>query len=383
MKKTSILIIEPYLGGSHQLWLESLVNHPRWVETFETDILSMPARFWKWRMLGSGIYLAEQFLKLMKKREAGFDLILASDMLDLNTFLSLTAVSKDETPVALYFHENQLSYPFSPNDRDVQKNRDHHYGFINYRSALAADLVSFNSFYHRRTFLESATVLLKGLPDFNQLETIEWIRRKSIVLYPCVNIPEVAKKKESDRPTFLWNHRWEYDKNPAGFFSLMRALKEGGISFQLIVLGENFRQTPEEFLKAKEEFSEEITHWGFEPDRNQYYELLAKADFLPVTSYQDNFGISSVEAILSGVIPLFPSRLSYPELVPDSLHEPLFYSNPEDLFSKIMAMIQPEAKQERELLRKKIKEYANKFTCDSLIQTYIRELQRLLPRKSI
>ena len=35
-------------------------------------------------------------------------------------------------PTAIYFHENQISYPWSPRDRDKIQNRDNHYGFINY-----------------------------------------------------------------------------------------------------------------------------------------------------------------------------------------------------------------------------------------------------------
>ena len=55
----------------------------------------------------------------------------------------------------VYFHENQASYPWSPNDRDIQYNRDTHYGFINYVSALTADHVFFNSEFHMNSFLNA------------------------------------------------------------------------------------------------------------------------------------------------------------------------------------------------------------------------------------
>ena len=67
------------------------------------------------------------------------DLIISTDMLDLTTFLSLTRSKTADIPIVLYFHENQITYPWSSNDRDVMEKRDIHYGFINIASALAAD----------------------------------------------------------------------------------------------------------------------------------------------------------------------------------------------------------------------------------------------------
>ena len=39
-------------------------------------------------------------------------------------------------------------------DKDKLKNRDHHYGFINYTTALKSNLVMFNSLFHKTSFLE-------------------------------------------------------------------------------------------------------------------------------------------------------------------------------------------------------------------------------------
>ena len=74
----------------------------------------MKGQFWKWRMHGGAITLAESF----NNSDWNPDLILCTDMLDLTTFLSLTRKKTKHIPVAIYFHENQISYPWSPKDRD-------------------------------------------------------------------------------------------------------------------------------------------------------------------------------------------------------------------------------------------------------------------------
>ena len=132
-----ILLVEPYYTGSHASWAEGYAQHSQ----HQVDILSLPGRFWKWRMHGGAVTLARKFLASPLIP----DLILATDMLDLTTFLALSADRTASLPTAIYFHENQLTYPWSPEDRDLILRRDKHYGFINYTSALAANAVLFNS----------------------------------------------------------------------------------------------------------------------------------------------------------------------------------------------------------------------------------------------
>ena len=59
------------------------------------------------------------------------------------------------------------------------------------------------------------------------------------------------KDKKNEIPILLWNHRWEYDKNPDAFFNALFQLKNKGIKFQLIVLGESYKNSPPIFKKAK------------------------------------------------------------------------------------------------------------------------------------
>ena len=136
-----ILLIEPYDTGSHAVWMRGYQAH----SAHEVHILSLEGQFWQWRMLGGAVTLAERFRAL----DTLPDLIVASDMLDLTTFLALTRSRTAGIPVAVYFHENQLTYPLGARQR-----REIHFqlGFINYISALAADVVFFNSAFHKAAF---------------------------------------------------------------------------------------------------------------------------------------------------------------------------------------------------------------------------------------
>jgi glycosyltransferase involved in cell wall biosynthesis len=313
-----LALIEPYFGGSHQQWAEGLKNNL----DIDTQIFHLKDSYWKWRMHGGAITLAEQYLKT----EFQADLILATDMLDLGTFLSLTRKKATNSKVAIYFHENQLAYPWQEHDRDLKQGRDLHYAFINYTSALAADRVFFNSSYNQSSFLEGLEKMLRFYPDNRNLNSIEVIRDKSEVLPLGLDLKgfDAIERKTNDIPVILWNHRWEHDKNPKEFFETLIELKSEGHDFKLIVLGEYYARQPEIFNKAERELKEEIIHFGYVEDFENYGKLLKSADILPVTSIQDFFGISVVEAAYCGAKPLLPKRLAFPELFDD--HK-VFYEN--------------------------------------------------------
>jgi len=270
----------------------------------------MRDQHWKWRMHGGAISLANEFLKSSFQP----DLILANDMLNLASFLSLTRNKSKDIPSAIYFHENQLAYPFNSSKNP---DRDLHYAFINYSSALCADQVYFNSDYNKSSFLEGLQTLLKIYPDHRNLATIAAIEQKSKVLPLGIALKpfDIYRSSISNQvPHILWNHRWEHDKNPQEFFETLFELKEEGIKFKLIILGERFAKSPRIFDEAKERLKDEMVHFGFASGFDLYARLLFQADIIPVTSNQDFFGISVIEAVYCGVTPLLPRRLAFEEL---------------------------------------------------------------------
>ena len=331
-----ILLIEPFFSGSHKQWAKDWQQN----SSHQIELLTLPGHHWKWRMHGAAVTLANQFNASVDKN---FDVIIASDMLDVALFKSLTAKHTAHIPFALYFHENQLTYPWSATDADVPLKRDNHYAFINYTSALAADTILFNSAYHQTSFIEALPTFLKQFPDFQNLETVETIKAKSKVLPLGLNLHRLNELKPATiekypRCLILWNHRWEYDKNPERFFETLFTLHEHGIDFRLAVLGESFSNMPPIFQKAKEVLAEKIVHWGYVESEKEYAEWLWKADLLPVTSKQDFFGASVVEAMYCNVVPFLPKRLAYSEHIPETYH-PTFFYDEEDFTAKLQKRI--------------------------------------------
>ena len=288
-------------------------------------------------MHGAAVSLSKQ----VKDQALKPDLFLVSDMLDLPTFLALCGPPFSSIPSLLYFHENQLSYPWSPTDKDPSLKRDNHYAFLNYTSALVANHVCFNSAFHLNSFLDALPAFLNQFPDHQEIQNVDLIRSKSSVLSLGIEYGEkpTITKSQNEPPAILWNHRWEYDKNPDEFFQLLMRLKKEGIDFSLILLGESFQKIPASFKEGLEVLEDRILHAGFVEDKAEYYHWLQRADVLPVTSRHDFFGISVVQAIQAGVSPLLPKRCAYPEHIPSQLHEKYLYDTPEDLYQMLKAVL--------------------------------------------
>jgi glycosyltransferase involved in cell wall biosynthesis len=351
----NILLLEPYFVGSHAAWARGYAACSR----HRVDILSLPGRHWKWRMHGGAVTLAQRFLE----EERSADLLLASAMLDLTTFLALSRQRSAHLKSVLYFHENQLTYPWSPRDDDPAARRDVHYGFINYASALAADYVLFNSPYHRQVFLDELPRFLKSFPDDRGMDNIDVIRRKSRVLSLGLDLrrfddfrPAIADSG-SEPPLILWNHRWEYDKNPEDFFEALFALQDEGLDFRLAVLGESFREQPDIFTRARQKLGKHIVHFGFAHDFAEYAKWLWRSDILPVTAVHDFFGISVVEAMYCCCHPLLPKRLAYPGHVPAPCQGAFFYDDQTDLVGRLKELIRHPDRSQKEVPRNFVEAY--------------------------
>jgi len=344
-----ILIVEPFNGGSHAAWAKGYQRH----SAHKIDILGLPGENWKWRMQGAAVTLARQFLGLVGE-EKDYDLILASDMLDLATFLGLIRQAPAgtqpgrELKIALYFHENQLTYPLSPNEKSKPAGRNRQFGLINFSSALAADICFFNSDFHRRNFLTALPQFLQRFPDYREIDAVAEIEQKSEVLYLGLELQQLAEFKSAcpppanplaavpaRPPLILWNHRWEYDKNPVEFFALLQDLIAADYVFEVAILGEHFNPPPDLFCKNRELLGDRLRHFGYVENFADYAAWLWRADILPVTSLHDFFGISVIEAVYCDCCPLLPDRLAYPEHFPAAAKDDFFYSDYPDLLQKL------------------------------------------------
>jgi glycosyltransferase involved in cell wall biosynthesis len=325
-----ITIVEPFCTGSHAAWAEEYAAHSR----HEIELLTLPGRNWKWRMHGGAVTLASRFLAA-----AGTpDLLLATDMLDL------TREKSSRCRCAVYFHENQLTYPWSPKDPDLTVQRDLHYAFINYATALAADAVLFNSSYHKSSFLDALPGFLDRFPDHPDPSSLRRVAAKSRVLPLGMDLKKLDRERAAVEappgpPLILWNHRWEYDKAPEEFFRALYQLADEGLEFRLAVLGESFKRGPAVFQEARKRLGARIVQWGYLESFSQYAEWLWRADVLPVTSRQEFFGASVVQALYCNCKALLPERLSYPEHVPPEVSAHVLYREEENLAERLRALL--------------------------------------------
>ncbi len=337
----NILFIEPFYSGSHKSWLDQLVLH----SSHNIKRLTMDGKSWKWRMYGASLTMSQK----LKEMDWDLDLIIVSDMLDLSTFIAL---SKDtlhrlgNPKIAVYFHENQLAYPWRPGGDDLKEKRDVHYGMTNYTTALTADYVIFNSNHNRDTFFHELGKLLDKMPDYQHTGSLEKIKGKTSILPIGLEAPTPLTGTDLDDfmakygirhnhpPLILWNHRLDHDKNPKGFLETLIRLKKEGITFTLAFLGQMNHRNLDHYEHLLEELKEETIALGF-VSRQDYLGFLTLAPILPVTSYHDFFGISVMEAIAYGAQPILPDRLTYPDLYKIKDNPEIFYTDHSDLQKKL------------------------------------------------
>jgi glycosyltransferase involved in cell wall biosynthesis len=193
------------------------------------------------------------------------------------------------------------------------------------------------------------------MPDFRNESTINKIFNKSSVLSIGCELLKFKledRKKENQPPVIVWNHRWEYDKNPELFFKTLYKIKHKNIDFKLVVLGESFNEYPNIFNEAKVELKNNLLHFGFCQSFKEYKNWLSKSDILPVTSIQDFFGVSIVEGIYAKTLPVLPNRLSYPELINIDNNKRIFYNTEKEFMELLIYNI---------IHYKDLRKYTNKY----------------------
>lgn len=355
MKK--ILILEPYFGGSHKSFLEGLMRYVK----AEYSSLTLPARKWKMRMQLSAQWFVEQ-LGHFPPEERSFDTVLCSTFVDVAVFRALVSQLdgwNQGAKICLYFHENQFAYPNRTKDKSL-----HHFTAINFNSALAADAIAYNTAFNRSSFIDGCKRYLKFASDMKFEECIQGIEGKSVVISPGIDfsgIDVLADDKKSMNPVIVWNHRWEHDKNPEIFFTALESLKKKNIKFELIILGQAFRQSPDCFERAEIVFKDELIHFGFVESYPGYVQQLAKGTIVVSTSGHEFYGISIIEAVRAGCRPILPNRLSYPELFPCT-----YLYEDEDL----LAQLELAVTENRRMTRGETMELTKNFSWEALANRY-------------
>jgi len=316
-----IALIEPYYGGSHRAWADGYARS----SIHDVHLIWHEARFWKWRMHGAFLTLAEQLERDIHERGMP-DVILASSMMDVAAFAGAIRNTAPGVPIAVFFHESQFTYPLSPADK-----ADATYPMKNWSSAVAADVVIFNSIFHRDVFGEEARRFLNVFPEYKHVDRVASVVDGSTVLPVGIDFTPIAGGSHTmgDPPLIMWNHRWEHDKGPVELLEIVRGLMDAGVEFRMAMCGEVFVSVPREFSKVTHLLGDRLIHSGW-AERDRYIELLLGSSVVLSTSIQEFFGIGIIEAIAAGAHPVLPDRLVYPERIDAVNGDPTrsLYSSP-------------------------------------------------------
>jgi glycosyltransferase involved in cell wall biosynthesis len=326
----NVALIEPYYGGSHKVWADGYAA----ATTHQVRLFTHEARFWKWRMHGAFLTLAGE-LSADIAANGPVDVILASSMMDVAAFAGAVRQAAPGVPIVVYFHESQFTYPLSPADKT-----DMTYPMKNWVSAVVADLVVFNSEYHRSLFRTEVRSFLNVFPEDKHVDRVDDVIDATIVLPVGVDVRGLiaARRRQTSPPLILWNHRWEHDKGPDDLAAIVGELLDRGVEFTMAMCGEVFVSVPEEFGTITEMLGDRLVHEGW-ADRPRYEALLSEASVVLSTAHQEFFGIGVVEAVAAGAHPVLPDRLVYPERVAAIAAEPsaVLYSSPEHACDLISA----------------------------------------------
>ena len=293
-----------YRAESHARWADWLVST---FNEFEWQRLELPGRYFSWRIRGNPL----SWLDALPTNTP--DLLVATSMVDLATLKGLHPRLSGVT-TALYFHENQFAYPTSDAQTTSVEAQ-----MVQLYAALAADRVAFNSEYNRRSFIDGIDALLARLPDHVPAGVSNRIAEKSEIL--PVPIDPIRPAEAQDPKLIVWNHRWEYDKNPNLFADAMIALAAQNVDFRLALLGQRHRNTPQALARLREALPDRIVADARLPE-DEYRAVLGRAGMAVSTATHEFQGLGMLEAVSAGCLPLVPDALCYPEIYPAEYRYP-------------------------------------------------------------
>uniref|UniRef100_A0A5S6QMZ4 tRNA-queuosine alpha-mannosyltransferase n=1 Tax=Trichuris muris TaxID=70415 RepID=A0A5S6QMZ4_TRIMR len=300
------LILEPFSGGSHFQMVDLLR------QCFDAqclDILTLSGRKWPWRARTAALYFFQRI-----PEDSSYHTVFCSSVLNLAELVALCPKLGSSLKV-IYFHENQLVYPIQRND-----SCDFQFSYAQIVSCIIADRIVFNSKFNRDSFLSAIPSVLHRIPkDGRPCDVVSLIEVKCTVLHFPIVFPAIPTFQRSlEELHIVWPHRWEHDKNPELFFSVLRQLVADHCNFRLSVLGETYGEAPECFQTARDDLKEQIIHWGYVPDKTAYYNVLRSSHVVVSTARHEFFGVAMLEATYLGCWPLCPDALAYQEMYPPS-----------------------------------------------------------------
>ncbi|XP_051666327.1 glycosyltransferase-like domain-containing protein 1 isoform X6 [Manacus candei] len=303
----SVLLIEPFYGGSHKQLMDLLQE-----ELQEDCVLcTLPAKKWHWKARTSALYFMQTVPTSSKYR-----------------FMPEHKLARLEKVIAVKGNGDGYQsggLPGQQKSRAVMKTSD-----VHRESGLCESQAGLGTTQH-----EGLPSPFTALARSIQTEASEGTNPcqeedKQCLTFNLSNI--LSGQDYQQRPLHIaWPHRWEHDKDPETFFKVLMKLKEEDLPFHVSVLGETFSEIPDIFSEAKKVLGSSILHWGYLPNKDDYFQALCMADVVVSTAKHEFFGVAMIEAVHCGCYPLCPKALVYPEIFPAEY----LYSTPEQLFKRL------------------------------------------------
>lgn len=283
----------------------------RELSQYDWTLKTQRPRHFSWRVRASEwIWALEDDAEL----EQSYDLIVATSLSGL-AGLKARRPHLAGTATWVYFHENQFAHPLE--ERQTQQ---HQVGwqFSSLQNALCADWVSFNTAFNRDSFLDGLRRMLKRMPERLPGDPVGTIEARSDVLpVPLRESFAALRSNPKDPKLIVWNHRWEWDKQPERLLRAVTELKAEGVGFRLAMLGCGGAED-ERFAEARAALGESVVHWG-EADPESYSKWMGQAGVGVSCSLHDFQGLAVQEAAQVGATVVVPERVAYPECVPGAL----------------------------------------------------------------
>ncbi|NVK87239.1 MAG: DUF3524 domain-containing protein [Gammaproteobacteria bacterium] len=303
-----ILLLSSYHAQSHEYWANTITHH---IQDVEWTQLTLPARFFSWRTRGNSLTWG---LGDYPQLAAEYDLIIATSMVDISALRGFRP-NLATVPLIVYFHENQFAYPWSKHQV-----MDINIPLTSIYSAACADQVLFNSEYNRQSFFTGAKQLLDKMPDGIPANLIANIRRNSSVLPVPLDLPITPTLTLAPKTPLkvVWNHRWEYDKNPEAMLAVFEALARSNLPFSGAIVGQSFRDSPKCFKQITPRLRACLKHFGY-LSASDYRSCLNDSTIVLSTAWHDFQGLAMQMAMAHGCIPIAPNRVAYSEYIPSSL----------------------------------------------------------------
>lgn len=303
-----ILLLSAYHSASHRYWCEGLMAA---FPAVDWTIKTQPAHHFSWRVAASGWLWA---LADDPDFRQPYDLVIATSLCEVVTLKALSPALRD-TPLWLYVHENQFAHP---TNGWQSANHQINWQFQSFQNALCADRVDFNTAFNRDTFFAGSRRLLRKFPERLPGQPLQKLKKKSGVLpVPLTDRLTAFRDSPKDPRLIVWNHRWEWDKQPERFLQALTILSAEGVDFEVAMLGSGGGCKVGEFEAYRKKLGQRIRHWG-EADAATYYAFLREAAIGVSCAAHDFQGLAMLEMAQAGATVILPRRVAYPECLPEA-----------------------------------------------------------------